>query len=148
MCKSCTQFVQEEQFSFLKLKPPELSHGTYCETCYSKHVVPALEAYESQMQAAREIIVYEKDQSKETRLIKRDQDLIFVKDCPDRNEAILRLAFQCVELGCNALIDVDLKAIKVRNEAHHTHMWSGSGRPAHFRKELEIKDKSFRSNPN
>jgi hypothetical protein len=54
---------------------------------------------------------------------------VTVKDVPDRDEAILRLAFLAAEEGFNAILDVNVKSEKVRNEGWQKMRWSGSGLP-------------------
>ncbi len=148
ICKACTHFLDDGQFSFLAKIPAELAHNTYCEACFNETVASALTNYEQKMEQAKEILVFEKSQAKETRLIKRDQDLVNVNDCLDYDQAVLRLAFFAVMANCNAIIDVDLKSKKVRDGSYQSSTWSGTGRPAMVQADQLVKDRSIRDNPN
>lgn len=148
ICKACAHFLEPDQFSFLPRIPPELSHTTYCEACFNDKVTPQIESYAQTLEAAREVIIFEKNQGKETRLIKRDEELVYVTDCPDYDEAILKMAFLAVLIKCNAVIDIDLKSKKIKSGGYQSTVWSGSGRPANVKSDQLIKDRSFRDNPN
>lgn len=148
VCKQCAQFLDENYFSFLSKVPEDLRHTTYCESCYNEKVAPQLETYHHLMEQAKNIIVYDKDQSKETRLLKRTEKPVSVKDCADYEETVLRLAFFAVQAGFNAIIDVDIKSQKVRTGAYQTTMWSGTGVPAHVQANRILKDRSLWQNPN
>jgi hypothetical protein len=100
------------------------------------------------MEAAKEILVYEKSQGKETRLIKRIAKPVSVDHCADRNETILRLAFQAALAGYNGIIDVDLKSEKVRDGSYQTTRWSGTGVPTNIESRRIVRDRSIWSNPN
>lgn len=129
LCKSCAQFVAEGAFSFLQETPSELDHNAYCMTCYESKVAPALENYAVIMENAKNILVFFKTQGKETRLMKRLHKPVKTENCADRDEVILRLAFQAAELGCNAIINVDLASEKVINGRWQTSIWKGNGIP-------------------
>ena len=148
VCKNCAQFLEEGQFSFLAQVPAELNHILYCQNCYEQTVAGPLADYQAMLEKAKEILVYESHQGKETRLLKRIEKPVHVKDCPDREEALLRLAFFALQAGYNAIIDVDLKSAKVRTGSYQTHMWSGSGIPAQVTENRIVKDRSFWHNPN
>ena len=51
--------------------------------------------------------------------------MLTVKDCPDRDETIMRLAFFAAQRSSNAVIQVEVTAEKVRNGAYQTSKWSG-----------------------
>jgi len=148
LCKSCAHFIEEEQFSFLAIKPEELAHTTYCQSCYTKHVEPAILGYEETMKKAREILVFEKKQGKETRLIRRIEDPVTVSDCEDYNETVLRLAFFAAQKGKNAIVDLEVKSKKVRTGSYQTSRYSGTAVPADVRDDKLIKDRSLWQNPN
>lgn len=148
LCKSCTQFLEEESFSFYLSLPAVLRHQSYCLQCFSQSVQPELDRYEELMVQAREILVFEKSQSKETRLIRRDENPVRVNDCIDRDEAVLRLAFQTVQKGYNAIIDMDLVGKKVIRDGYQKTYWSGTAIPTQVSENKLLKDRSLRSNPN
>lgn len=128
--------------------PAELNHTAYCQTCYNQKIVPAIEAYTQMMDQAKNILVYEKSQGKETRLIRRIEKPVKIVNCPDRQEAMLRLAFFAAEANYNAIVDVDLVPQKVRTGSYQTTLWSGTGIPANVSSDRIVKDRSIWSNPN
>jgi hypothetical protein len=148
ICKNCAQFLEEDQFSFLDEIPPELISRTFCDSCFDQRVQPLVQAYQADIEKAKEIIVFLKKQSKETHRLKRS-DLVFtIEKCPDREETLLRLAFKALRAGYNAIIDVDIRADKVRSGSYQTSVWHGVGIPAHVDLSKMPKDRSFWQNPN
>lgn len=132
VCKYCAQFTQEDSFSFLAKVPEDLTHGTYCGPCFDDKVAPELAKYDDIMDRAKNVAVFFKDQGKETRLIKRGNEVFRVKDCPDRDETLMRLAFFAAQKDFNSLIDVDLVSEKIRNGTYQTQKWSGTAVPANL----------------
>lgn len=129
VCKDCEQYLEPETFSFKKKVPAELSHLHYCGRCFDEHIVPAQEALEATMALAREVYIFFDTQKRKPRLLSKAKLPVTVKDVPDRDEAILRLAFLAAEDGFNAILDVNVKSEKVRNEGWQKMRWSGSGLP-------------------
>jgi hypothetical protein len=64
--------------------------------------------------------------------VKRSNEVFRVKDCPDHDETLLRLAFFAVQKDYNSLIDVDIKSEKIRNGTYQTQKWSGTAVPANL----------------
>lgn len=129
VCKKCAQFLGEDSFSFLEKVSEELSHNVYCPQCFDAKVVSALEAYNETMERAKNLAVYLKDQSKETRLMSRKAQPVQVLNCADREETLLRLAFLAANAGFNCLVDVDLTSKKIREGSYQTQSWSGTAVP-------------------
>lgn len=129
VCKNCAQFLPEGSFSFLKEIPEDLKHGTYCGPCYDSKVAPELSDYEETMERAKNIAVFFKNQSKETRLMRRAERPFKITDCADRDEALMRLAFLAAKGKYNALIDVDITSEKILSGRYQTSKWSGTGVP-------------------
>lgn len=129
VCKSCAQFLDEESISFWKRTPKNLEHAIYCGPCFDAQVAPALEFYNQTMARAKEVLVFFKDQGKETRLFKRSEIALKIENCPDRDETVLRLAFLAAQENFNAIIDVDLSSKKIRNAGYQTSTWCGSAIP-------------------
>lgn len=125
-----------------------LCHTAYCPECFNSQVQPEIEKYNELIEKARDINVFEKTQGKETRLIKRIEKPVKITDCPDRDEALLRLAFFAAEKNYNSIIDVDLIPKKVQDGRYQKTIWSGSGVPANVSAHLLVKDRSIWSNPN
>jgi hypothetical protein len=148
ICKSCAVFVSEDQFSFLQPLPADLSHTTYCPTCFNSKVTDAISSYDQTMEQAKNIEVFYKKQSKETRFFSRLEKPLSIEDCADYDEAILRLAFRATQAGFNALIDLDLKSKKIRDGRYQTSSWSGTAVPSHIDPSKIVHDRSIWQNPN
>lgn len=148
VCKSCAHFVEAESFSFLGEVPEILQKGVYCRGCFEKHVAPAQAAYDSVLNRAKDVNVYLKKQSKETRLIRRLEKPVQVTGCPDRDKTLLRLAFLAAQKGYNGLVDVELGFEKVRDHAYQTCIWFGIGTPVQVDAARNIPDRALWQNPN
>ncbi|MEI8346539.1 MAG: hypothetical protein WCG27_03670 [Pseudomonadota bacterium] len=135
LCKKCVKFVEDTEFLFLPQIPQELTYGVYCWQCYEEKVAPALADYAENMERAKNISIYLKIQSKETRLIRRASAPFQVTDCLDREETILRLAFLAAKGKFNGLIDVDVVAEKVKIGTYQTTKWRGTAVPANINPE-------------
>lgn len=116
-CKKCTQFIAED-FIYLDKIPDNLSHPHYCPTCFDEYVANEVHDYQLSVEAAKEVIVFTKDQSKVTRLMNRKAEPIKVSDCEDEKTALIKMSFQAVKKGYNALIDVEFKNKKIINGSH------------------------------
>lgn len=129
-------------------RPAGLEHSCYCNACYDQHVANALNDYEQTLAKAQEILVFDKSQSKETRLIRRLEKPLSVEQGLDEQEVTLRLAFMAAEKKYNSIIDMDIKATKVRQGAYQTTIYSGKAIPANVSDHKLLKDRSLWSNPN
>jgi hypothetical protein len=127
-CKKCTQFLTET-FSYKTNVPEELKHPTYCMNCFDAEVAAPLHEYQQIMEKAKDIIIFRKEQSKITRLLKRKADPYRVEDCEDEDEAVMRMSFMAVEDNYNCLIDIALVSKKVVVGSHKKLIWSGSAVP-------------------
>jgi len=116
----------------MKQIPVHLQASTFCNPCHITHIEPALDDYNQQMEAAKNVLVYLKDQSKESRLLSRKEAPIKVL-CDDKDETMLRLAFLAQEAGFNGLIDVEIKSEKVRKGGTwQKAAYTGVGIPTHI----------------
>lgn len=129
LCKSCSKDAGDADLTYFTKLPVEASHGAYCTQCFAEKLLPVLEKYEEIMRLAENVDVYMKDQGKETRLYKRSEKPIVIKDCADRDETLMRMAFRTAELGYGILVDVDLTYDKVFDHAYQTSVWKGVGQP-------------------
>lgn len=148
VCKYCAQFIDADTFSFFPTLPEDLKHEVYCNSCYDAKVAPHKELYEKTMAAAKEIQVFNITQGKETRFIRRNEKPVKVVDCPDYEEAVLRLAFFAALAGYNAIVDLDLSSKKYKDGTRQTTKWSGSAVPAQVESRKLVKDRSIWQNPN
>lgn len=128
-CKSCTEFTDENTFSFLTKVSDELKHTNYCIACFNEKVRDPLNEYNDTMEKAKEIIIYSKEQSKLTRFLKRKEDPLKVENCEDEQEALLRMSFFAVQAKFNCLIDVILTTKKIVIGSHKKTMYSATGVP-------------------
>ncbi len=129
MCKQHTQFLTENFSAARKGVPDKLKHSTYCIPCFDDHVAAPLSDYNDKMEKAREIIIYSKEQSKLTRLLKRKTEPYKVEDCEDEQEALMKMSFYAVEDGFNCLIDVVIQTKKIIVGSHKKTMYAASGVP-------------------
>jgi hypothetical protein len=129
ICKTCTQFMVEGSFSFLKKIPEELTHPTYCSQCFDEQVSTPLNDYNEALEKAKDIIVFTKAQSKATRLLKRKADPYLVENCEDEQEALMRISFYAVQEKYNALLDVEIKTKKIIVGSHKKTIFSASATP-------------------
>lgn len=132
LCKRCTVFSSASSFSFLKKIPDELQHQEYCNACYQNTIVPARETYDATMERAKKIFIFEKSM-RLIPLISSSKQKLSVEECADRDETILRLAFQAAQLSFNAVIKLELVCKKVRINGYQTSSWSATGFPANIR---------------
>jgi hypothetical protein len=129
LCVKCDQFLKEGSFSFYTVVPDELKHTHYCTVCYTTHVEPAFESYNALMEKAKGLYFFFTTQRKPVPVTKRSKEKIFVENCPDRDETILRLAFIAAEQGYSAVIEAEVTSKKVRYEGWQKMMWSGVATP-------------------
>ncbi len=129
ICKKCVQFVDENTFSFYEVIPKKINHTVFCGACYTENVVSEIAKYDQLVKQAQEVFVFYKDQGKETRRMPRDNKILQIKDCADRDEAILRLAFLAVLDGYTTLVDVDLHQQKIRQGSYQHSLWHATAVP-------------------
>lgn len=148
ICKDCTQFLADDTFSFLATIPEHLAHTAFCAPCFDAQVAPELALYEATLAKAKEVLVFNKKQHKETRMIKRLEDPVKVDDCDDYAETVLRLAFFAAKADFNSLIDMEIVSNKVKIGTYTSTKFSGSGIPAQVTHDKLVKDRSTWQNPN
>jgi hypothetical protein len=153
VCKTCAQFLDDQSFHFAPDKLSELlgadqSEAVFCSPCFDQKISPSLSEYEANLDRAKNVFVFFKTQSKETRLIKRREDIVKIAECNDYDEAILRLAFQAALIDCNALVDVSLDSKKVKLSGYTTTQWFGEARPARVEERQLSHDRVILKNPN
>ena len=129
VCKACAEFLDQESFAFLKKIPEELTHSAYCSNCFDDKVAAPLDDYNQTLEKARDIYIFTKDQTKQTRLLKRKEEPYFVENCEDEEEAIMRMSFMAVKSHFNAVIDIQLNSKKIIVGSHKKTIWSGTGVP-------------------
>jgi len=130
ICKDCSIDLGTYAFSFMSKVPQELTKEHYCLHCYDTTIQPKKTQYETRLKQAEDIYFLTKAYPGYVRVLKKHTKRVVIKECPDRKEAILRMAFFAVELGFNAIIDADLKSHKTRNGGYQSSYWSSSALPA------------------
>ncbi len=122
--------MDEDCFEMIALLPAELQNKTFCLNCYHQGVSESLEHYTEIVEKAKQVDVFSKTQTKETRRIKRVESPIRVVDCADKEEALLKIAFIAADKGYGTVVDVDLASKKHgEGKSYKKLVWSGSGIP-------------------
>jgi hypothetical protein len=140
--------MPDDLFSFLPKRAPEISHSIYCRSCFEETVAPKMTEYEELMDRAKEVRVYTKTQSKETRTIRRPSPPVHILDCRDHDEAVLRLAFLAALTGHNAVVDLQLVSKKVKDNHYQFTVWSGSAFPVNLDAKFLARDLPNIGSPN
>lgn len=130
LCKSCIQHLEEGTFSFLPKVPTELSHTQYCTVCYDQHIADALTEYNATLEKAKDVYIFYLGRKGNLPVFEQSKRKLSIAQCSDRDEILLRLAFQAAQLGFNAITQTDVIRTKVRDGAYQTMSWSVSGFPA------------------
>ena len=134
VCKSCACFVDETSFEFANFLPEDISGQTFCPSCYTIKADPVLTEYNLILDRAKSVNVYSIKQSNETALIKRIEKPIKVKDCADREEALMRLAFITAQKNFDTIVDVNISSIKIFDSKYRKLIWTGVGVPVENKK--------------
>ncbi len=131
VCKPCSESLGDPLFISLEAIPAEQVAGRFCGRCFDAEMAPRISAFETVMEAAKQVFIFFKTQKKHIPLIRKSKTLVAVTDCVDRDETILRLAYLAAKEKYNAVIDVDVSAKKVNDGgSNKTATWKGSGYPA------------------
>ncbi len=139
-CKKCVQFVDEYSFEFIEYLPASLQDKGFCSVCYDEHVDQELSHYQNLMELAKNINVYKKEQSAETRLMRREKKPIKVEDCNDRQSTLMRLAFLAAQQGYETIVDVELNPKKIKQGGRYKKIvWNGSAVPIDSKKQKNKK---------
>ncbi len=148
LCKSCVQFMPDGAFQYLTNRPPEISHNWYCNVCFDNNVVTSLATYEEIVARAKGISVFDISQGKETRFVKRLEKPIVIESGLDQYDITMRLAYMAAEKNFNSLVDVNIKATKVRDGSYQTTTYTGSAIPTNVDDRKLMKDRSLWTDPN
>lgn len=141
VCAKCAEFLAKDSFPFLTKPAAELLHTHYCPQCFGNHIEPARESYDAMMEQAKTVFVFFTTQKHRIPVLSKGKEQIRVDANADRDETILRMAFQAAELGCNAIVDTEVVSQKLRNEGYQTTAWKGVCFPAQV--DAEKIEKSF-----
>lgn len=103
--------------------------GVYCNPCFQEQVAPHLDEYNQTLERAKEVFVFFKEESKETRLIRRSERSFKVLG-DDKEDIVLKLAFLTARAGFNAVVDIMVTSEKRRDGSYKLLTWRGSGTAA------------------
>lgn len=139
MCKACAQFAGSDEIDMLDKIPAYYEKGAFCQSCFDCKIAPELAEYSEVLERARNIDLFYKKQSKESRLVRRSEKPIHVRDCVDKDTAVLKLAFLAAKAGFNLLVDVETSVDKVRMHGWQTSKCHASAIPAYVNPESLAK---------
>ncbi len=128
--------------------PTELQGGVFCNVCFDSKIQPQIEAYDQDVERTKDILIFMKKQTKETRHVKRTEVPYRVENCADESETLMRMAYMAMKAGFNSVVDVEATGKKVKLGAYQTSTWTGVGLPAHMDLSKIPKDRSIAYNPN
>lgn len=129
-CKSCVVFVDEDFFEMVALLPDDLQNRTFCMNCFNQGISERLDHYLEIVSEAKNVDIFNKNQTKETRKIKRIESPIRVANCLGKEEALLKIAFFAAERGFKTVVDVELRSNKIgEGKSYKKLVWNGSGTP-------------------
>ncbi len=131
ICKKCSLFPKED-FSFYRIVPEHLTHASYCSVCFDNEIAGPTEEYIELKEKAKEIIVFSKSESKQTRLMSRKEMPYVVDNCDDEDDALQRMSFFAVENNFNCLVDITFAKKKVVVGSHKKFIWSGRAIPVNI----------------
>lgn len=141
LCQDCVMRIEPGSFQYLTILPPELNHQKYCRFCFDQNVQPALDEYSEVLSRANDVAVFYHTQRKAIPLIRKSKENLIVESSPDRDETILKLAYQSAKLGFNAIIETTVTSEKVRHFGYQTSVWKGTAHPADIdSKKLALQD--------
>lgn len=131
MCKPCSETVSDALFVTLERVPVEQVAGRFCGRCWDAEMAPKLDAYRERMEAAKQVFIFFTTQKKAIPLVRKSKTPVKVDACADRDETILRLAYDAAKDGYNAVVDVEVTAKKVNDGgSNKSAVWKGAGVPA------------------
>jgi hypothetical protein len=81
------------------------------------------------MEKAKKVFVFYTSQKRKPFALKRSRTQVSVKDIPDRDETIMRLAFLAALHNYNAIIETEIVSEKVRNHGYQKSNWRGKAIP-------------------
>ncbi len=146
VCKNCADFLAEDAFQYIDERPVILNGLVYCQSCYLSAIAPEIENYNQILAQAEDVRIFDRSQTKETRLMKRNEKPLQVKNCLDPQEATMKLAYLAALKNFNAIIDVDIKTTKIRDGSYQTSECSGIGFPTNISNTKIERDRKVRGN--
>ena len=130
VCKNCSEFLSDDDFSFYPKAPKTIKLGAVCDECFITHVEPEKVIYDELMAKASEVYFLTKNYRGNVRISAKHTKRVSVASCLDRRETIMRLAFFAAQLGFNAILEGELVDKKIRVDGYQSTRWSGSAMPA------------------
>ena len=124
ICKKCSHTCSLEMNEWY-INKKEIHHLS-CPDCYEQKFIPLEENFDEDMQTAKDSPVWPKTYRGKIPMLNRSQKQFSIQDCADKKLAVLKLAFQAIEGGFNALLEVDVKYTKVRDHGYQKMLYSGT----------------------
>jgi len=141
-------FLDPDQFALQKKLPEVLTHTRYCQICFDIHVAPARENYNEILERAKNVSVITTSYKGHVPVLKKSRVNVAFENCNDREDLIMKLAFQAAAEGFNALIQCDLVREKLRNYGYQKSTWKGGGTPATVDQQMlarnELREEVYR----
>lgn len=131
ICKKCAVFTVET-FDYLRRVPEKLTHPCTCSLCYDQEIAKPTEEYLERVEQSKEIIIFSKNESKQTRLFSRKEPAYVVEDCDDEEDALRHMSFWAIEDNFNCLIDITYAKKKIVIGSHKKFIWTGRGIPVNI----------------
>lgn len=145
LCKKCVQFLEEGTFRYLEPVPENLTHAKYCGPCFVTVVQPAQADYDALLERARNVVVFLKKKSEETRLMNRSAKPIRAENASDEADLLLKLAFAAAKEGYNVVLDVEVFSEIVRHPGgYQTSRWRGVAIPSKVDPEWLRRTENYR----
>lgn len=125
-CKKCVVYCDLELNEWYKNQKD--IHHSACPDCNENVFTPIYEKFESDMNEAKSLPIWPITYRGKIPISAKSSQLISVKDVKDRKLALLKMAFNAVELGFNALSDVEIKQIKIRDHGYQKMLYNGTSK--------------------
>ena len=120
----------------------------FCNSCYQQNLIEKIEKYNQDVENVKNLGIFFKSQSKETRLLSRKEKTLKIENGLDEADIQMKLAYLAYKMGFNCVIDVEIQVKKIRQGSYQTSLYIGTGIPSHVSEKKLIKDRSNWSNPN
>lgn len=103
-------------------------HHLSCPDCNEKVFNPIFEQYQNNLELAKSLPIWPKTYRGKIPILNKSIQNISISDCKDRKLALLKMAFQAIELGFNALSDVEINQIKIRDHGYQKMLYNGTAK--------------------
>ncbi len=126
ICKKCLERCDLEMNEWYQSKKD--IHSVACPDCYEFTYTPLYQKFLEDMQMAQNMPIWPKTYRGKIPILNQSSQEVHIKECADKKEVVLKLAFQAVELNMNALKDVNVAYEKRRNHGYQKMIYSGTAK--------------------